>query len=47
MVTNVTEHQKGDQESNNTGFGNIENNKHPSAEEKHNTVSNKLKKTFK
>jgi hypothetical protein len=45
--TNVTEHQKRDQESNNTGFGNVENNKHPHAEEEENTVRNKLRKTFK
>ena len=32
MDANVIEHQKRDQESNNTGFGKAENNKHPSAE---------------
>ena len=36
-------HQKRDQESNNTGFGKAENNKHPSAEGEQHTVSNKLK----
>jgi hypothetical protein len=29
MDTNVREHQKRDQESNNTGFGKVENNKQP------------------
>jgi len=32
MDTNVIEHRKRDQEINNTGFGKVENNKHPSAE---------------
>jgi hypothetical protein len=41
--TNLREHQQRDQESNNTGFGNLENNKHPSAEEEQNTARNKLK----
>jgi len=36
-------HQKRDQESNNTGFGKSENNKHPSAEGEQHTVWNKLK----
>ena len=40
--TKVIEHQKRDQESSDTGFGKVENNKHPSAGEQH-TVSNKLK----
>ena len=35
--TNVIEYQKGDQESNDTGFGRVENNKHPSAEGKQHT----------
>jgi hypothetical protein len=43
MDTNVIEHRKGDQEINNTGFGKVENNKHPSAEGKQHTFSNKLK----
>jgi hypothetical protein len=34
MDTNVIEHRKSDQESNSTGFGKVENNKHPSAEER-------------
>jgi len=29
---NVIEHQKRDQKKDNTGFGKVENNKHPSAE---------------
>jgi hypothetical protein len=29
---NVIEHRKSDRESNNTGFGKVENNKHPSTE---------------
>ena len=32
MVTNVIEHQKRDQENNNTDYGKVENNKHRSAE---------------
>jgi len=32
MDTNVIEHQKRDQENENTDFGKVENNKHPSAE---------------
>ena len=43
MDANVTEHQKRDQESNNTGFGKAENNKHPSAEGEQHTFRNKLK----
>jgi hypothetical protein len=43
MDTTLTEHQKRDQESNNTSFDKVENNKHPSAEEEQNTVRNKLK----
>ena len=43
MDTNVIEHQKRDQESNNTGFGKAENNNHPSAEGEQHTVRNKLK----
>jgi len=43
MDTNVIEHQKKEQESNNTGFGKVENNKHPSAEGQQHTVRNKLK----
>jgi hypothetical protein len=47
MDTNVLEHQKRDQEKNNTGFGKVENNRHPSAEGEQHTFKNKLKKTFK
>jgi len=43
MVTNVIEHQKRDQENNNTGFAKVQNNKHPSAEGEQHTVMNKLK----
>jgi hypothetical protein len=43
MDTNVIEHQKRDQESNNTGFVKAENNKHPNAEEEQHTDRNKLK----
>jgi hypothetical protein len=43
MDTNVTEHRKRGQESNNTCFGKVENNKHPSAEGEQHTVRNKLK----
>jgi Skp family chaperone for outer membrane proteins len=43
MVTNVTEHRKRDQEIYNTGFGKVENNKHPSAEGEQHTDRNKLK----
>jgi len=43
MDTNVTEHQKRDQERNNTGFGKVENNKHPRAEGGQHTVRNNLK----
>jgi hypothetical protein len=35
MDKNDTEHQKRDQDSNNTGLGEIENNKHPGAGEQH------------
>jgi hypothetical protein len=41
--TNIIEHQKRDQESNNTVFGKVENNKHPSAEGQQHTDRNKLK----
>jgi len=43
MDANITEHQKRDQENDNTGFGTVENNKHPSAEGEQHTVKNKLK----
>jgi hypothetical protein len=43
MDTSVIEHQKRDQESNNTGFGKVENNKHPSTEGDQHTVRKKLK----
>jgi len=43
MDTNIIEHQKRDQENNNTGFGKVENNKHQSAEGEQHTVKNKLK----
>jgi len=43
MDTNDKEHQKREQESNNTGLGKIENNKHLMAEGKQHTVKNKLK----
>jgi hypothetical protein len=43
MDTNVLEHQKRDQECNNTGFSKVENNKHPSAEGEQHTVRNKPK----
>jgi hypothetical protein len=46
MDTNGKEHQQRDQECNDTGFGNVENNKHPSAEEEQNTVRNKLKENL-
>ena len=46
MDTNVIEHQKRDQENDNTGFGKVENNKHPSAEGEQHTVQNKLKEDF-
>ena len=40
MDTNVIQHQKRDQENNNTGFGKPGNNKHPSAEgEQHTGIS--------
>ena len=44
MDANVIQHQKRDQENDNTGFGKVENNKHPSAEGEQHTVKNKLKK---
>ena len=43
MDANIIEHQKRGQDSNNTGFGKVENNKHPSAEGEQHTVSNELK----
>ena len=43
MDTNVFEHQKRDQENDNTGFDKVENNKHPCAEGDQHTVKNKLK----
>jgi len=43
VYTDVIEHQKRDQESNDTGFGKVENNKHPSAEGEQRTVRNKIK----
>ena len=43
MDANVIEHQKRDQENDNTGFGKVENNKHPSAEGEYHTIKNKLK----
>jgi len=43
MDTNDKEHQKRDHESNNTGLGKIENNKHPGPEREQHTVRNKLK----
>ena len=43
MDANVIEHQKRDKESNNTGFGKAENNKHPNAEGEQHTFRNKLK----
>ena len=46
MDTNVTEHQKRDQENDNTGFGKVESNRHPSAEGEQHTVKNKLKKSL-
>ena len=40
MDTNVIEHQRRDQESNDTGFGKVEINEHPSAEgEQHTGIS--------
>jgi hypothetical protein len=46
MDTNVIEHQKRDKESNNTGFGKVENNRHSRAEGEQHTVKNKLKEDF-
>jgi len=43
MDTRVIEHQKRDQENENTDFGKLENNKHLSAEGEQHTVKNKLK----
>jgi len=47
MDTNVIEHQKRDQENENTDFGKVENNKHPSAEGEQHTLKNKLKEDLK
>ena len=49
MDKNVIEHQKRDQENENenTDFGKVENNKHPSSEGEQHTLKNKLRKTFK
>jgi len=41
--TNVIEHQKRDQENENTDIGKVENNKHLSAEGEQHTVKNKQK----
>ena len=41
--TDVIQHQKRDQEDNNTGFGKPGNDKHPSAKGEQHTVRNKLK----
>jgi len=43
MDTNDKEHEKRDQESNNTGLDKIENNKYPGAEGEQHAVRNKLK----
>ena len=43
MDANIIGHQKRDQENYNTGFGKVENNKHPSAEGEQHTIKNKLK----
>jgi len=43
MDTNGLEHQKRQQDSNDTGFGKVENNKRSSAEGEQHTVRNKLK----
>ena len=43
MDTNVIERQKRDQESNENGFGKVENNKHSRAEGEQHVVRNKLK----
>ena len=43
MDTNDKEHQRRDQESNNTGLGKTENNKHPGAEGEQHAVKKKLK----
>ena len=42
MDTNVIEHQKRDEENDNTGFGKVEYNKHQSAEGEQHTFKNKL-----
>jgi len=42
MDTHIIEHQKRDQENENSDFGKVENNKHPSAEGEQHTVKNKL-----
>jgi len=43
MDANIIDHHKRDQENYNNGFGKVENNKHPNAEEEQHTVKNKLK----
>ena len=43
MDTNVVEHQKKDQENENTDFGKVENNTHRNAEGEQHTLKNKLK----
>ena len=43
MDTNVIDHQKREQENENTDFGTVENNKHPSTEGEQHTLKNKLK----
>ena len=43
MDTNDKEHQKGSQESNNTGLSKIENKKHPETKGEQHTFRNKLK----
>jgi hypothetical protein len=43
MYTDVIQHQKRDQGSNDTGLGKVENNKHLSAEGEQRTVRNKIK----
>ena len=42
----IKEHQKRDQESNSTGLGKIENNKHPGAKGEQQRVMNKLKENL-
>ena len=46
MDTNVIDHQKRDQENENTDFGKVENNKHLSAVGEQHTVKNKLKEAL-